>query len=163
MIRVGKRFQKKTRLLRKHRRREELIRKRGRFAFFGWKGRISVASELSCFRAKNKLRLEQLSLWTPQMGRTSWEGGSGNLGALLAKNKLGRGQRKIGRLTNVIPSVPPPETHLYQLRFSYGDSAGARSGLTLKDAQISAAPFPACSGVVVRPKSCTDFPSLSNS
>jgi len=47
-------------------------------------------------------------------------------GRAIGSNKLGRGQRKTGRLKSLTPSAPPLRFTLYQPRFLYGDSAGAR-------------------------------------
>jgi len=47
-------------------------------------------------------------------------------GRLSGSNTLGRGQAEGWTPFAINPERAPAEVHLYQLRFSYGDSAGAR-------------------------------------
>ncbi len=59
--------------------------------------------------------------------------------------QAGKGAAEIWARGHCGPERAPAEIHLYQLGFSYGDSAGARSESQRQRAQLSAAPFPACS------------------
>src|SRR6185369_6993893 len=64
---------------------------------------------------------------------------------ILVVEQAGKGAAENWASLNFSPKRAPAEIHLHQLRFSYGDTAGARSGSQRRRAQIFAAPFPACS------------------